>query len=944
MSNNQLEFFLPACPDITVERKIPQSEKPALFLLDGMAIIYRAFFALQRAGMTSRDGMPTGAIYGFASALFKIFEIYKPHYLAAVFDSKEKTFRHDIYPAYKANRQAPPEDLIMQLAAVFELLDALDIPLLKTPGFEADDLIGTASRKFEDICRIYIVTPDKDLAQLVHEGVKILRPGKNQNELELLGQKEIAEQFGVPPALFTQFLTLTGDNSDNIPGATGIGPKTASALLDKYGSLQNIYNHLDKISPKNRKSLEEFQPKLDLITELVTIRTDLQMDVTLKELECGKPDQTRLLPLLQKFGLKTIISRLPTVFNDLPQYPADDVSLHEHPTEQAEEKEADLRSPLIGADYGLVDTQERLDDLLRSLQNVHRVAVDTETTSLDTFEAELAGISFSIEAGKARFISFAPGALQRETTIEKLRDVLENPSILKTGQNLKYDILVLKKYGIALSPVGFDTMLASYVLDPEEKHNLDDLAARHLGYKTTTFDELVGTGKTKLGIYDIDPIRLSDYGCQDADLALQLEDMFRKKLEGEKKLLWICENIEFPLVSILAAMEYQGISIDSDNLEKASKAVQTELELLTEKIYAAAGSEFNIDSPKQLAHVLFDVLLLPPKKTTKTGYSTNVEVLEELAPLHPVAKDLLEYRSLQKLKTTYIDALPKMVSPRTGRLHTSFNQHITATGRLSSSKPNLQNIPIRTTLGKEIRRAFIPSSPEKWLLSADYSQIELRIAAEISGDPQLLDAFRNHEDIHAATAKVIFGTHEINSDMRRKAKEVNFGVLYGIMPFGLSKRLNISQKEAKAIIDTYISKYPGLFNALQDIIEAGRKKGYVSTLLGRRRYIADLNSRNTNLKKAAERAAMNTPIQGTAADIIKCAMILCSQRMRKENMKSIMLLQVHDELLFETTDEEKESLSVLIEKAMIDAAISCGLKTVPVEVDTGIGKNWFEAH
>ncbi|MEI7788192.1 MAG: DNA polymerase I [Chlorobiaceae bacterium] len=944
MSNNQLEFFLPACPDITVERKIPQSEKPALFLLDGMAIIYRAFFALQRAGMTSRDGMPTGAIYGFASALFKIFEIYKPHYLAAVFDSKEKTFRHDIYPAYKANRQAPPEDLIMQLDAVFELLDALDIPLLKTPGFEADDLIGTASRKFEDICRIYIVTPDKDLAQLVHEGVKILRPGKNQNELELLGQKEIAEQFGVPPALFTQFLTLTGDNSDNIPGAKGIGPKTASALLDKYGSLQNIYNHLDKISPKNRKSLEEFQPKLDLITELVTIRTDLQMDVTLKELECGKPDQTRLLPLLQKFGLKTIISRLPTVFNDLPQYPADDVSLHEHPTEQAEEKEADLRSPLIGADYGLVDTQERLDDLLRSLQNVHRVAVDTETTSLDTFEAELAGISFSIEAGKARFISFAPGALQRETTIEKLRDVLENPSILKTGQNLKYDILVLKKYGIALSPVGFDTMLASYVLDPEEKHNLDDLAARHLGYKTTTFDELVGTGKTKLSIYDIDPIRLSDYGCQDADLALQLEDMFRKKLEGEKKLLWICENIEFPLVSILAAMEYQGISIDSDNLEKASKAVQTELELLTEKIYAAAGSEFNIDSPKQLAHVLFDVLLLPPKKTTKTGYSTNVEVLEELAPLHPVAKDLLEYRSLQKLKTTYIDALPKMVSPRTGRLHTSFNQHITATGRLSSSKPNLQNIPIRTTLGKEIRRAFIPSSPEKWLLSADYSQIELRIAAEISGDPQLLDAFRNHEDIHAATAKVIFGTHEINSDMRRKAKEVNFGVLYGIMPFGLSKRLNISQKEAKAIIDTYISKYPGLFNALQDIIEAGRKKGYVSTLLGRRRYIADLNSRNTNLKKAAERAAMNTPIQGTAADIIKCAMILCSQRMRKENMKSIMLLQVHDELLFETTDEEKESLSVLIEKAMIDAAISCGLKTVPVEVDTGIGKNWFEAH
>ncbi len=944
MSSNQLEFFLPADPAPKAEKITPQHEKPALFLLDGMAIIYRSFFALQRAGMTSRDGMPTGAIYGFASALFKIFETYKPHYLAAVFDSKEKTFRHDMYPAYKANRQTPPEDLIVQLDAVFELLEALDIPLLKAPGYEADDLIGTAARKFEDVCQVYIVTPDKDLAQLVHDGVKILKPGKNQNELELFGQKEIAEQFGVAPELFTQFLTLTGDTSDNIPGAKGIGPKTASSLLLTYGSIENIYKHLDDISPKNRQSLEEFQPRLDLITKLVTIRTDLQVDVTLKELECGVPDRTKLLPLLQKLGLKTIISRLPVAFNEYEQSPADEAAMHEHPADQPDDKQPLLRSPQTGADYALVDTSEKLDELVLSLQNAKRIAVDTETTSLDTFEAELAGMSFSIEPGKARFIAFNHSALQRESTLEILRPLLENPSILKSGQNLKYDILVLKKYGIELSPVGFDTMLASYVLDPEEQHNLDDMAARHLGYRTTTFEELVGTGKTKLSIYDVEPRKLSDYGCQDADLALQLEDMFRKKLEDEKELLSICENIEFPLVEVLAAMEYEGICIDSLSLEKASEAATIELKKLTDKIYAATGSEFNIDSPKQLAHILFDVLGLPAKKTTKTGFSTNVEVLEELAPLHPVASDLLEYRSLQKLKNTYIDALPKIVNPRTGRLHTSFNQQITATGRLSSSKPNLQNIPIRTALGKEIRRAFIPSSPDKWLLSADYSQIELRIAAEISGDPQLLDAFRNREDIHTATARVIFGTTEIDSDMRRKAKEVNFGVLYGIMPFGLSKRLNITQKEAKAIIDTYISKYPGLFDALQNIIEAGRTNGYVSTLLGRRRYIADLNSRNTNLKKAAERAAMNTPIQGTAADIIKCAMILCSKRMRDEKLKSTMLLQVHDELLFETTDDEKEALSVLIEKAMIDAAISCGLKTVPVEVDTGIGKNWFEAH
>ncbi len=944
MSSNQLEFFLPADPAPKAEKITPQHEKPALFLLDGMAIIYRSFFALQRAGMTSRDGMPTGAIYGFASALFKIFETYKPHYLAAVFDSKEKTFRHDMYPAYKANRQTPPEDLIVQLDAVFELLEALDIPLLKAPGYEADDLIGTAARKFEDVCQVYIVTPDKDLAQLVHDGVKILKPGKNQNELELFGQKEIAEQFGVAPELFTQFLTLTGDTSDNIPGAKGIGPKTASSLLLTYGSIENIYKHLDDISPKNRQSLEEFQPRLDLITKLVTIRTDLQVDVTLNELECGVPDRTKLLPLLQKLGLKTIISRLPVAFNEYEQSPADEAAMHEHPADQPDDKQPLLRSPQTGADYALVDTSEKLDELVLSLQNAKRIAVDTETTSLDTFEAELAGMSFSIEPGKARFIAFNHSALQRESTLEILRPLLENPSILKSGQNLKYDILVLKKYGIELSPVGFDTMLASYVLDPEEQHNLDDMAARHLGYRTTTFEELVGTGKTKLSIYDVEPRKLSDYGCQDADLALQLEDMFRKKLEDEKELLSICENIEFPLVEVLAAMEYEGICIDSLSLEKASEAATIELKKLTDKIYAATGSEFNIDSPKQLAHILFDVLGLPAKKTTKTGFSTNVEVLEELAPLHPVASDLLEYRSLQKLKNTYIDALPKIVNPRTGRLHTSFNQQITATGRLSSSKPNLQNIPIRTALGKEIRRAFIPSSPDKWLLSADYSQIELRIAAEISGDPQLLDAFRNREDIHTATARVIFGTTEIDSDMRRKAKEVNFGVLYGIMPFGLSKRLNITQKEAKAIIDTYISKYPGLFDALQNIIEAGRTNGYVSTLLGRRRYIADLNSRNTNLKKAAERAAMNTPIQGTAADIIKCAMILCSKRMHDEKLKSTMLLQVHDELLFETTDDEKEALSVLIEKAMIDAAITCGLKTVPVEVDTGIGKNWFEAH
>jgi DNA polymerase I len=944
MNKRQLDFFPLVNQEITTETPRVNPEKPALFLIDGMAMVYRAFFALHRAGMTSQDGMPTGAIYGFATALLKIYEAYKPHYLAAVFDSKEKTFRHDLYPLYKANRPAPPEDLIMQLDAIFELLDAFNIPLIKAAGYEADDLIGTTARKFEQSCQVFIVTPDKDLSQLVHDGVKILKPGKNQNELELLGTKEITEQFGVPPQLFTQFLTLCGDVSDNIPGAKGIGPKTASALLGKYHSLKNIYTHLDHISPKTRLSLQEFQPRLDLITQLVTIRTDLQIDFSLHELACGLPDRTKLVPLLKKLDLKTIASRVPAIFEALLQNPSEETPPYRDPTYSPEEEHSTLLQPQAGTEYALIDTTEKLEVLVESLQKVSRIAVDTETTSLDTFKAELAGISLSVEAGKACFISFAPDAVDLKRGLDILRPLLEQASLPKTGQNLKYDMLVLKKYGIDLSPVGFDSMIASYVLNPEERHNLDDLAANYLGYRTTTYDELVGSGKTKLHIFEVDPNKLSDYACQDADLALQLEETFRSKLAEKKELLWLCENIEFPLVSVLAAMESAGVSIDTPHLAKTSDMVKQQLELLTEKIYAAAGSSFNIDSPKQLSNILFNVLKLPTKKTTKTGFSTNVEVLEELAPLHPVASTLLEYRTMQKLKSTYIDALPKMVNPTTGKLHTSFNQHITATGRLSSSNPNLQNIPIRTSLGKEIRKAFIPSSPDNWLLSADYSQIELRIAAEISGDPQLIEAFRNHEDIHTATAKVIFGTDEISGDMRRKAKEVNFGVLYGIMPFGLSKRLNISRSEASTIIDTYKSKYPGLFIALQSIIDVGRKNGYVSTLLGRRRYIADLNSRNTNLQKAAERAAMNTPIQGTAADIIKCAMNLCSQRMKKNVMKSVMLLQVHDELLFETTEDEKKPLSMMIEQAMIEAAITCGLKNVPVEVDTGIGKNWLEAH
>jgi DNA polymerase-1 len=920
------------------------ADKPALFLLDGMALVYRAFYALQQARMRTKEGTPTGAVFGFVSTLLRIIEEYQPRYLAVAFDAPEKTFRHERYEAYKANRQAPPDDLIIQLPEIRELIRALGIPQVIMPGYEADDLIGTAARKFENECQIFIVTPDKDMSQLVHEEVCILKPGKKQNEFEHVGSPEVAEQYGAPPEKFIDLLTLTGDTSDNIPGAKGIGPKTASTLLETYGSLDGIYANLDALTPKTRQSLEAFREIMPMVRELVTIRTDLELPLTLEDFHSGRPDSGALFALLSRLELKSIAARVPTALKIDPPSTATTDKAGSDPAIPIETDETRLLPAGEGSAYHLIDNREAFDTLLDKLERSEGFAIDTETTSLDTFEAELAGISFSFEPGEAFFIYFGTTGLDAAATVARLKPILENPAIPKTGQNLKYDILVLKKYGVELQPVGFDTMLASYVLDPEGRHNLDDLAALHLGRKTVKYAELVGSGKSAITIFEVEPCKLSDYGCQDADIALKLSKTLKEQLDQSPELLDVCLKLEFPLVRVLADMEHQGVSIDTAHLDRTSITVNHELTGLTERIYEAAGETFNIDSPKQLGHILFEVLKLPARKPTKTGYSTNVQVLEELSLLHPIAADLLEYRSLQKLRSTYIEALPKLLNAITGRLHTSFNQSITATGRLSSSNPNLQNIPIRTLLGKEIRRAFIPSDRKNLLLSADYSQIELRIAAELSADPMLIEAFRNREDIHAATARVIFDTQEVTPDMRRKAKEVNFGVLYGIQPFGLAQRLGITQKEAKAIIETYMSKYPGMFSSLQTIIEEARKRGFVATIMGRRRYVPDLNSPNANIRKAAERVTMNTPIQGTAADIIKYAMCTISRRLQEEKLRSVMLLQVHDELLFEIPPDEQECLRELVVECMVDAASKCGVKNVPVEVETGTGKNWLEAH
>jgi DNA polymerase I len=946
LSNNQIQFELSLLPqektDSENSARSRPSAKPQLFLLDGMALIYRAYFALQRAGMTTRTGIPTGATFGFLTTLLKIFESYSPDYLAVAFDSREKTFRHKLYSQYKANRPEPPEELIIQLETIFSLVEAFSIPVLKQPGYEADDLIGSAAAQFAPDCRVFIVTPDKDMSQLIEDGVTLLKPGKRQNELLSYGRHELEEELGITPEQFTDLLTLTGDTSDNIPGAKGIGPKTASKLLRTYGNIQNIREHLQVLPPKTRISLEEFFPDLELIHDLVTIRTDIELRTTLEKLKCQPPQTDALLPLLEKLELRSILAKLPQLFPGLKTgtYSSDAPTTPDSPGTTARTPSG----PHPQADYLLIDTVEEIEQLARTLSGLKGFSIDTETTSLDTFEARLVGISLSWKPRQAVFIDISPQGLSPEEALGALKQVLENPDTDKWGQNLKYDILVLKKYGIDLNPVAFDTMLASYVLDPEKAHNLDDLAWQHLEYATTRYSDLVGKGKKAIPLSEVPKQALRDYACQDADIALQLRTVLQPLLSEEPELERLCSDIEFPLVRVLAEMEYRGVCLDTAHLEKTSLEVSSKLEDLTGRIHEAAGESFNIDSPKQLAVILFEKLGLPAKKATKTGYSTNVQVLEDLAPLHPVVRDILEYRSLQKLLSTYIEALPRLVKEQTGRLHTSFNQHVTATGRLSSSNPNLQNIPVRTELGREIRKAFIASGTDRLLFSADYSQIELRIAAELSGDSRLIDAFRNNEDIHSATARNIFHTETVTDDMRRKAKEVNFGVLYGIQPFGLAQRLNIPRNEAKEIIDTYKATYPGLFLALQDIIDAAAQKGYVTTIMGRRRYIPDLHSRNSNIRKGAERAAMNTPVQGTAADIIKCAMCSIDRTLRNNGMNSCMLLQVHDELVFETDRTELEQLESVVVDAMKEAAVICGLRRVPVEVDTGSGRNWLEAH
>jgi len=920
------------------------AQKPTLFLLDAMALIYRAYYAFLSQKLTSKSGVPTGAIYGFIKTLHGIIEQYKPDYLAVATDTKEKTFRHDAYVLYKANRPEPPEDLVQQLDIIYKLIEGYGVALLKLPGYEADDIIGTLAKRYESMCQVFIVTPDKDFSQLVSDTVQILKPSKDDEKFERLSKLEIKERYGVTPEQFIDMLTLMGDTSDNIPGVDGIGPKTAAQLINEYGSIENLYNNISRITKyKLKQNLLDAKEHLKVAKFLVTIKTDVPLNFSLDDLRIKPANLDALTPVLEELQMKQFLSKLkaqqPVTLADAPDTD-DDLSFNFGANIG---EGVSLTYPHTLGKYHTITTPEAFEALLSELRKADEFSIDTETTSLDVFNAELVCVSLAIRPHEAFCIYFTD-SLPSATVISALKPILENPAQKKIGQNFKFDYLVLKQYGIDVSPISFDTMLANYVLNPDDSHNMSDMAARYFKYRLIEFTDLIGTGRNQISIKDVPIERLSEYACQDADVTLQLKHRLSQDLAESPVLERVFTDIEMPLMPILGKMEWEGVKIDTTILSEISQTLEAELAEVAKAIYKEVGLEFNLDSPKQLGEVLFEKMGLPTKKRTKTGFSTDVRVLEELSEEFPIASKILEYRTLQKLKSTYVDALPTMVNLKTGRVHTSFNQSVAATGRLSSTNPNLQNIPIRTEVGRQIRKAFIPSEHTRKLLSADYSQIELRIAAELSGDETMLTAFKNGEDIHRATARVIFGTDEVSKEQRRKAKEVNFGVLYGIQPFGLAQRLDIAQSEAKSLIEQYKQKYPKIFQYTERVLESARTQGYVETLTGRRRYFPDIHSKNYSIRNANERAAINTPIQGTAADIIKRAMIHIDHNISQHNLRSRMILQVHDELLFDMPIEEQEVLSDLVKSAMILGAKEVGIKEVPIVIDIGVGENWLSAH
>jgi DNA polymerase-1 len=932
-------------------------EKKKLFLLDAMALIYRAYFAFSRNPRVNSKGMNTSAILGFANVLMEVIKKEDPTHLVVCSDAFAQTQRQTDFTAYKANREDTPEDIVSSIPYIKKLVDGFNIPFLELAGYEADDIIGTIAKRAEqEGFTVYMMTPDKDFGQLVSENIFMYKPARMGNDVEIWGVKEVCERFAIQkPEQVIDILGLWGDASDNIPGVPGIGEKKAKKLIAEFGSIENILNNLDDVAEKrSRESLREHEQQALMSKSLATIILDVPVDWDEEAFKRKKPDPEKLLPLFEELEFRTYGKRVfehikeeaPEVLpskekmqGQMDMFAGTDA--FEDPAELAQ-KRAD--SLMAENDYNLVDSDEEIKSLVSQLSKAGAFCFDTETTSLDIRDAQLVGVSFCMKPGQAWYIPFPEDQEEATKRAALLKELMENQDVEKTGQNIKFDIGILKNYDINVQGKLFDTMLAHYLLQPDMRHNMDVLSETYLNHKPLSIESLIGKkGKNQGSMRDVDLDKITAYACEDADITQQLREVFEPELDkmGLKSLFY---DLETPLIYVLADMESRGVQLDIKTLEDYSVMLQNEIEKIETAIYELAGVKFNIGSPKQLGQILFDKLKIVEKaKKTKTKqYSTSEDVLSKLADKHEIVSKILDYRSLTKLKSTYVDAFPKLISKKTGRLHASFNQTVAATGRLSSNNPNLQNIPIRTEQGREIRKAFVPADEDHVLLAADYSQIELRIIASLSKDEAMIDAFKQGHDIHAATASKVFGVEldKVDRDMRRKAKTVNFGIVYGISAFGLADRLNIPRDEAAFIIKSYFSQYPGIKKYMDQTIAFAKEHGYVETILKRRRYLPDINSGNGAVRGYAERNAINSPIQGSAADMIKLAMIQIYKDMKEKNLRSAMILQVHDELVFDAHKDELDQLKIIVEKGMKSAM----KLDVDLEIDMNTGANWLEAH
>ena len=917
-----------------------------LFLLDAYALIFRSYYALIRAPRINSKGLNTSAIMGFVNTLNEIITKENPDYLGVAFDL-DKTFRHEAFPAYKAQRDATPEDIKLSVPYIKDILRAFNIPILEASGFEADDVIGTLAVKAgAEGIETYMLTPDKDYGQLVRENVFMYRP-RHGGGYEILGTKEIAEKYGIQShEQVIDLLALMGDSADNFPGCPGVGEKTAAKLINEFGSVDNLLANTDKLKGKMKEKVEGAVDDIKMSKFLATIRTDVPLDLDLEKLKLEKPNEEKLTKIFEELEFKTLANKILNKGKEVKRKVNQELDLfavNEDNGQESAEKSSFESLKTIAHEYKLIENEEDAQKICDYFLTKQILSLDTETTSTHAIDAELVGLSFATEENKAFYVAIPTEREQALKFVEIFKPVYENENILKIGQNIKYDMEVLANYGVELKGKLFDTMIAHYLIQPELHHNMDYLAETLLNYQTVHIEELIGPkGKNQKSMREVDPKLVCEYAAEDADVTLKLYNVLQPQLKENnlESLFW---DIEMPLVPVLADMEMNGVLLDTKALKETSDIFNKRMNEYEQKIYEQAGEKFNISSPKQVGEILFGKMKIMEKpKKTKTGqYVTSEEVLQTLKSKAPIVEDILNYRGMKKLLSTYVDSLPTLINPRTGHIHTSFNQALTATGRLSSSDPNLQNIPVRTDDGKEIRKCFIPEPGCKFF-SADYSQIELRIMAHLSGDENMIEAFRSGFDIHKATAAKIWKEQmeNVTDSQRKKAKQANFGIIYGITTYGLAQRMEIPNGEAKEIIEGYFATFPKVKEYMEKAKELARQKGYAETIFGRRRYLPDINSANGTVRGFAERNAINAPIQGSEADVIKVAMVKIWNRFKKENIRSKMILQVHDELNFSVYPEEAEK----VEKIVMEEMQSAYKLQVPLVADAGWGNNWLEAH